>query len=160
MWKDEAADRRALLRRIEADYPGRFMLGVGAGHREATAHYASPYDTLAGYVDQLRTTTFPPKALSLPPSVRGCCAWPPTGRRRDPVSRAARAHPAGARDPRTGPAARARAQGGARRRIRRRARALGRRRVANPYLGLVNYTSNLRRLGFTDDDLDDGGSDG
>jgi alkanesulfonate monooxygenase SsuD/methylene tetrahydromethanopterin reductase-like flavin-dependent oxidoreductase (luciferase family) len=31
--------------------------------------------------------------------------------------------------------------------------------VATPYLGLVNYTSNLRRLGWTDDDLADGGSD-
>src|SRR5262249_22632748 len=40
-----------------------------------------------------------------------------------------------------------------------RARAIGRSRVASPYLGLVNYTSNLRRLGWTDDDLADGGSD-
>jgi probable F420-dependent oxidoreductase len=40
-----------------------------------------------------------------------------------------------------------------------RARALGRARVATPYLGLVNYTSNLRRLGWTDDDLAGGGSD-
>jgi len=40
-----------------------------------------------------------------------------------------------------------------------RARALGRRRVTSPYLGLVNYTSNLRRLGWSDDDLADGGSD-
>jgi alkanesulfonate monooxygenase SsuD/methylene tetrahydromethanopterin reductase-like flavin-dependent oxidoreductase (luciferase family) len=31
--------------------------------------------------------------------------------------------------------------------------------VATPYLGLVNYTSNLRRLGWTDDDLAGGGSD-
>ena len=40
-----------------------------------------------------------------------------------------------------------------------RARAIGRPRVRNPYLGLVNYTSNLRRLGWTDEDLRDGGSD-
>ncbi len=33
------------------------------------------------------------------------------------------------------------------------------RRVKTPYLGLVNYTSNLRRLGWTDADLADGGSD-
>ena len=30
---------------------------------------------------------------------------------------------------------------------------------SNPYLGLVNYTSNLRRLGWSDEDLSDGGSD-
>ena len=41
----------------------------------------------------------------------------------------------------------------------RRARAIGRPRVQNPYLGLVNYTSNLRRLGWSDADLSDGGSD-
>jgi probable F420-dependent oxidoreductase len=40
-----------------------------------------------------------------------------------------------------------------------RARALGRARVRTPYLGLANYTSNLRRLGWTDEDLSGGGSD-
>jgi len=42
---------------------------------------------------------------------------------------------------------------------RERARAIGRPRVQNPYLGLTNYLSNLRRLGWTDADLADGGSD-
>ncbi|HEY5183004.1 MAG TPA: LLM class F420-dependent oxidoreductase, partial [Dermatophilaceae bacterium] len=40
-----------------------------------------------------------------------------------------------------------------------RARSIGRPVVAKPYLGLVNYTSNLRSLGYTDADLADGGSD-
>jgi len=40
-----------------------------------------------------------------------------------------------------------------------RARAIGRPRVQNPYLGLTNYVSNLRKLGWTDADLADGGSD-
>ena len=40
-----------------------------------------------------------------------------------------------------------------------RARAIGRPRVQSPYLGLVNYTSNLRRLGWGDDDLQGAGSD-
>jgi probable F420-dependent oxidoreductase len=39
-----------------------------------------------------------------------------------------------------------------------RARALGRTTV-QPHLGLVNYTSNLRRLGWTGDDLSGSGSD-
>src|SRR5262249_21780945 len=38
------------------------------------------------------------------------------------------------------------------------ARALGRTTV-HPHLGLVNYTSNLRRLGWTDNDLSGSGSD-
>jgi probable F420-dependent oxidoreductase len=40
-----------------------------------------------------------------------------------------------------------------------RAREIGRPVVANPYLGLVNYTNHLRRLGFTDEDFAGGGSD-
>jgi len=40
-----------------------------------------------------------------------------------------------------------------------RARALGRTRVQRPYLGLVNYTSNLRRLGWSEEDLSGSGSD-
>jgi probable F420-dependent oxidoreductase len=39
------------------------------------------------------------------------------------------------------------------------ARAIGRRSV-KPYLGLVNYTNNLRRLGYGDADFADDGSDG
>ena len=39
------------------------------------------------------------------------------------------------------------------------ARALGRPAVDRPYLHLRNYTSNLKRLGWSDADLADGGSD-
>ena len=39
------------------------------------------------------------------------------------------------------------------------ARAIGRPFVADPYLKLSNYTTNLRRYGYTQADLDDGGSD-
>jgi probable F420-dependent oxidoreductase len=38
------------------------------------------------------------------------------------------------------------------------ARAVGRQFLAT-YLGLPNYTNNLRRFGFGDDDFGDGGSD-
>ncbi len=40
-----------------------------------------------------------------------------------------------------------------------RARASVRPRIEHPYLGLINYRNNLRRLGFTEDDLAAGGSD-
>jgi probable F420-dependent oxidoreductase len=39
------------------------------------------------------------------------------------------------------------------------ARGIGRQFLADPYLKLRNYTSNLRRYGYTDEDLTDGGSD-
>jgi probable F420-dependent oxidoreductase len=40
-----------------------------------------------------------------------------------------------------------------------RARAAGRAFVSGPYLKLSNYTTNLRRYGYTDAGTDDGGSD-
>jgi len=39
------------------------------------------------------------------------------------------------------------------------ARAIGRPPVDRPYLHLRNYVSNLKRLGYTDEDVADGGSD-
>ena len=39
------------------------------------------------------------------------------------------------------------------------ARAVGRPPVDQPYLHLRNYTSNLKRLGWTDADIENGGSD-
>jgi probable F420-dependent oxidoreductase len=40
-----------------------------------------------------------------------------------------------------------------------RARAIGRSVVERPYLGLRNYTNNLLRLGYTEQDIASGGSD-
>ena len=40
-----------------------------------------------------------------------------------------------------------------------RARSVGRPFVDQPYLHLQNYTNNLKRFGFTDSDIADGGSD-
>src|ERR1700739_1748239 len=34
--------------RIESAHPGRFLLGIGAGHREHTAEDVKPYDALVG----------------------------------------------------------------------------------------------------------------
>jgi len=159
IWKDEAAAVANSRARIQAAYPGRFLLGVGAGHPEATAHYVSPYDTLAGYVDQLTDNGVPAEGIVL-------AALGPR------VLRLAGDHTAGAIPYLVPPehTRLAREILGPDRLLApehkvvldadpAKARALGRRRVANPYLGLVNYTSNLRRLGFTDEDVNDGGSD-
>src|SRR5579863_4306359 len=65
MWKDQALDVAASFARVQRRYPGRFLLGVGAGHREATQHYARPYETLARYVDVLRDGGVPRDGLVL-----------------------------------------------------------------------------------------------
>ena len=159
VWKDDAATVARSYARIEASHPGRFVLGVGVGHPEAVNAYASPYETLATYVGRLQADHVPadrivlaalgPKVLALARDRAGG-AIPylvPLDHTRlarkilgpDPLL--APEHKV-VLDPDPGSA-----------------RALGRNRVLNPYLHLVNYTSNLRRLGFTDDDLAGGGSD-
>ena len=132
---------------------------MGAGHREATQEYAKPYDTLASYVGVLLGEGVPDTSLvlaALGPKVLRLAA-----------ERTAGAHPylvtpAFTREARrilgAGPLL-APEQKVVLEANPERARAIGRPRVRNPYLGLVNYTSNLRRLGWSDDDLSGGGSD-
>ena len=158
MWQDDAATVARSFARIEASFPHRFILGVGAGHREATTEYASPYQTLATYVSQLLKAGVPPESVVL-------AALGPK------VLSLARDQTAGAIPYLVPPAHTklAREVLGPDRLLAPEhkvvlstdlgeARSLARRRVSNPYLGLVNYTANLRRLGFTDDDLANGGS--
>jgi probable F420-dependent oxidoreductase len=159
MWKDDARTVATSFARIEANHPGRFLLGVGAGHPEATQEYANPYDTLADYVDVLLGNGVPADSLVL-------AALGPR------VLRLAAERTAGAIPYLVTPehTRRARAILGAGKVLApeqkavletdpQRARAIGRPRVQRPYLGLVNYTSNLRRLGWSEEDLTDGGSD-
>jgi probable F420-dependent oxidoreductase len=159
MWKDDAHTVAASFRRIEDRQPGRFLLGVGAGHREATAQYASPYHTLARYVDVLRADSVPADSLvlaALGPRVLRLSA-----------ERAGGAHPYLVPPEHTRQARKILGPGpllAPEQKVvleadPQKARAIGRPRVQNPYLGLVNYTSNLRRLGWSDEDLSDGGSD-
>jgi probable F420-dependent oxidoreductase len=159
MWKDDAALVAQSFSRIAGRHPGRFVLGVGAGHREATEHYASPYETLAAYVGRLLAGGVPADSIvlaALGPRVLALAGERAAGAIPYLVPPA---HTRQAREilgpgPLLAPEHKVVIDADP-----QRARQLGRRRVRNPYLGLVNYTSNLRRLGFTDDDLADGGSD-
>src|SRR5215471_12173302 len=65
MWQDQPEDVAASFARVQRRYPDRFLLGVGAGHREATQQYARPYETLAGYVGALRDGGVPPDGAVL-----------------------------------------------------------------------------------------------
>jgi len=159
IWQCDAHDVAASFARVQASHPDRFLLGVGAGHREATQQYAKPYETLAGYVDVLLGDGVPAANLML-------AALGPRALRLA-AQRAAGAHPYLVTPAYT---RHARAILGAGPLLapehkveldadQERARAIGRKRVQTPYLGLVNYTSNLRRLGWSDEDLSGGGSD-
>ena len=157
MWQDQPEDVAASFARVQRRHPGRFLLGVGAGHREATEQYARPYETLARYVDVLQAGGVLPDSLvlaALGPKVLGLArdraagAIPylvPPGHTRQAL---AVLGPGPLLAPEhkvvldTDPD---------------RARALGR-TIVHPHLSMVNYTSNLRRLGWTGDDLSGSGS--
>jgi len=159
MWQSDAKEVAESFRRIERRYPGRFLLGVGAGHREATQRYAKPYETLARYVGVLVASGVPQTSLvlaALGPKMLRLAA-----------ERSAGAHPylvttdytRLAREILGAHALLAVEHKAVLQADPQLARAIGRPRVRTPYLALVNYTSNLRRLGWTEADLADGGSD-
>jgi len=159
MWQYEAPDVAASFRRVHERFPGRFLLGVGAGHPEVVQQYARPYETLARYVDALLGDGVPAGSLvlaALGPKVLRLAA-----------ERTAGAHPYLVTPGYTGQAREILGPGPLLAPEQKvvlatdpgQARAIGRPRVEKPYLGLVNYTANLRRLGWTDADLSGGGSD-
>jgi probable F420-dependent oxidoreductase len=159
IWQDEATKVAASFTRVESRHPGRFLLGVGAGHREATEQYARPYEAVKTYLDVLLGEGVPATSLvlaALGPKMLRLAAERTAGAHPYLVTpeytRQARAI-VGA-GPLLAPEQKAVLETDP-----ERARALGRERVSRPYLGLTNYTSNLRRLGWNEDDLSDGGSD-
>ena len=149
----------ASFARIESAHPGRFLLGVGAGHREATRQYARPYETLVGYVDALLADGVPGGSMvlaALGPKMLRLAADKTAGAHPYlvPVGYTRQARELLGPDPLLATEHKAVLEAD-----QEAARAIGRPRVRRPYLGLVNYTSNLRRLGWSEADLADPGSD-
>lgn len=159
MWQDAAGTVAESYHRIEAAYPGRFVLGVGIGHPEATQEYRSPYETVEEYLDQLDGAGVPagrrvlaalgPKVLRL--AGKRCAGAIPylvtpehTRQARDVLGDAAVLAPEQKVVLDTDAA---------------NARDVGREGVRNPYLSLTNYRRNLIRLGWPEQELDGGGSD-
>jgi probable F420-dependent oxidoreductase len=158
IWKDDPATIAAAYRRLADGYGARFFLGVGAGHPEATSDYTRPYEALVRYLDRL-------DAEGVPEDRRALAALGPKVLRLA-ADRTAGAHPYLVTPEHT---TRARELIGTQALLapeqhivldpdRTRGRELAR-SALQYYLGLTNYTANWRRLGFTEDDLADGGSD-
>lgn len=141
-------------------FPGRVLLGIGVGHPEATRAYRKPLSAMRDFLDRLDAAAAPvaPERrclAALRPKMLELSAERSSGAHTYfvPVAhtRAARARLGEAPllapelacvlddDDRSG---------------RARARA-----YAKLYLGLRNYTQNLVRFDFTDQDIADGGSD-
>jgi probable F420-dependent oxidoreductase len=158
VWKDDAATISAAYHRIAAKHPDRFLLGIGIGHPEATQEYRSPYATLVSYLDQLDEAGVPVEARALAalgPKVLALSA-----------ARSAGAHPYLTTPEHTRWARQLLGAGpllAPEQKVvldtdQERSRAIAREITAR-YLRLTNYVSNLRRLGWTDADFADGGSD-
>lgn len=160
IWTSPPDEVARSYHRIAERYPGRFLLGVGVGHPEATGdRYTRPYEALVQYLDVLDAAGVPAEDVvlaALGPRVMRLAA-----------ERTAGAHPylttpEHSREAReilgAGPLL-APEQKVVLEPDPQRARALARAAVARPYLEMVNYRTNLRRLGFTDEDMADGGTD-
>lgn len=168
IWAWEAAVMRREAERIDSDFPGRFILGLGVSHAPLVAQlgheYVKPYSKMEKFLDELDhpagqggapLAELPPIVLAAlgPKMLRlsaRCAGAHPYFSPPDHTRKAREILGAGpllvpeqavslAADPAEG-------------------RAAGR-AYAGHYLKMPNYTRMLQDYGFTDDDIDGGGSD-
>lgn len=156
MWRADPSEVVSSYHRIEARYPGRFFLGLGIGHPEATREYRSPYDTIVEYLDRMDSAGVPAERMilaALGPRVLKLAAERTLG-----------AHPY-LTTPRHTRLARSVVGLGTLLAPEHKVVLDGRRweTLARPnvarYLRLTNYRRNLRREGWEPEDLDGEGSD-
>lgn len=158
IWSAPAQRVAESFHRIEAAYPGRFLLGIGVGHAEMISEYRKPYNALVEYLDRLDDYGVPANrrvVAALGPRVLGLSA-----------RRSAGAHPYLTTPEHT---ARARELIGPSAFLApehkvvlttdsARARTVGR-QALDMYFNLANYRNNWKWLGFTDDEVSRPGSD-
>lgn len=151
---------------LDARYPGRFVLGLGASHAPLVADYTRPYGHMVSYLDALDAldalvasgpavgkdrrvlAALGPRMLKLARD-RAAGAHPYFV----PVEHTARAREVLGQGPVLAPEVTVLLE-----RDPAKARDLARTFTAG-YLTLPNYTNNLRTLGYRDADLSGGGSD-
>lgn len=164
IWHSAPAQTTQTVAELDRVFPGRFLLGLGASHAPrvegAGRRYARPYSRMVSYLDGLDAERPPvprdrrvlaalgPRMLRLA-AARSAGAHPYFV----PVEHTVLAREILGRGPLLAPeqAVVLEADPGE-------ARAIARRHMSG-YLRLPNYTNNLRRLGWDDEDLTGGGSD-
>ncbi|WP_205876508.1 LLM class F420-dependent oxidoreductase [Mycobacterium camsae] len=158
IWTAPAKPVAESFHRIDKAYPGRFLLGIGVGHREVVDEYRKPIDALTDYLDRLDDYGVPanrrvvaalgPRVLQLS-AQRSAGAHPylttpeHTASARELIGPSAFLAPEHKVVLTTDPD---------------RARSVGR-KALDIYLNLANYLNNWKRLGFSDEDLAKPGSD-
>ena len=160
VWINAPAETAAADAVLRAKFPGRLMLGIGIGHPEATSDYGRPLATMDAFLDGL-------DASPTPPAVDGRCLAALGPKMLDlAAQRTAGAHTYFVPVEHT---RFARERLGSGKLLATelacvvdtdpvRARAIAR-DYAKLYLGLRNYTRNLVRFGFSEDEFAHGGSD-
>jgi probable F420-dependent oxidoreductase len=158
IWDYGAEESAASFAEVDAAHPGRFVLGLGVSHAKLTDRYRRPYSALVAYLDALDAAGVPadrrvlaalgPKTLKLAAErAAGAVPYLVT------VEHTARAREILGAGPLLAPELKVVLETDP-----DRARTLARETLAM-YLALPNYAQNFLRLGFTEDDLADGGSD-
>jgi probable F420-dependent oxidoreductase len=160
VWAYDPAQLAAEYATLVRDFPERLLVGIGIGHPEATSDYSRPLSTMRAFLDGLDGADAPL------PNDRRCLAALAPQMLALSAERSLGAVPYFVP---SGHTKYARAQLGAgpllapevafvldddSERARRKAREF-----ARTYLGLSNYTNNLLRHGFSDEDIAEGGSD-
>lgn len=159
IWKSPATEVAASFHRLERTHPGRFVLGIGIGHRESLGdRYQKPYAALVSYLDAL-------DAEGVPVGRRMIAALGPRTLRLS-AERAAGTHPYLSTPEHTrfarGIVGDAALIAPEQRLVANTDVAAARataRSFLSGYLGLSNYRRTLEAHGFTAAELDDGATD-
>jgi probable F420-dependent oxidoreductase len=160
VWQHEPADVAAERAELERAFPGRFLLGIGIGHPEATSEYTKPLTKMREFLDGLDAADPP-----VPRDARIAAALGP--KMLDlATSRSLGTHPyfttpehtRFARE-RVGPDAVVAPELAVVVEPDDEVAREAARTYAESYLDRRNYTTNLLRFGFTERDIADGGSD-
>jgi probable F420-dependent oxidoreductase len=160
VWANAPAEAASATAAVRADLPGRFMLGIGIGHRERTTEYQTPLAAMGAFLDALDGSEMPPPTeerclAALGPKMIDLASERAAGTHtyfvpvehthaaRERLGPGKLVAPELACVVETDPV---------------RAKTVAR-EYAKRHLSLRNYVRNLLRFGFTEDDVAGGGSD-
>jgi probable F420-dependent oxidoreductase len=160
VWQHDPADVAREHAELERHFPGRFILGIGIGHPEATAKYTSPLSRMGEFFDGLDAAAEPvPRdrrvAAALGPKMLALAAQRSLGAHTYFVTPE---HTRFARE-QVGPDVLVAPELAVVVETDDETARAAAREYAGRYLELGNYTRNLLRFGFTERDNADGGSD-
>jgi probable F420-dependent oxidoreductase len=160
VWQHEPADVAAGHAELQREFDGRFLLGIGIGHPEATQEYTKPLTKMGEFFDGLDAADPPvPReerlAAALGPKMLDLSAERSLGAHPyfTPVEHTRSARERLGNGPLLAPEVTVVVEPDA-----ETAREKGR-EFAERYLQRSNYTRNLLRLGFEESDFEGGGSD-